>query len=76
MPLSEVFLTGLYVTGTGIVMAIVALLYKSKCTKVKCFCIEIDRDVAGEEKLDEEQLALGGRLDGLHMASNNPTPPV
>ena len=68
MPLSEVFLTGLYVTGTGVLMAIVALLYKSKCTKVKCCCIEIDRDVAGEEKIDEEQLHI--------QRNNNPTPPV
>ena len=68
MPLSEVFLTGLYVTGTGLLMAVVALLYKSKCTKVKCCCIEIDRDVAGEEKLDEEVLHI--------QRDNPPTPPV
>ena len=69
MALSEVFLTGLYVTGTGIIMAIVALLYKSKCTKVKCCCLEIDRDVAGEEKLDEEAMTLG-------VVNNNTNPPV
>lgn len=36
--------------------ALLALLYKSKCTRIRCCGIEIDRDVAGEEKLDEEEL--------------------
>ncbi len=68
MPLSEGFYSMLIATGTGLLMAIVALLYKSKCTKVKCCCIEIDRDVAGEEKIDEEALHI--------QRDNNPVPPV
>lgn len=51
--LSAMIITG----GFGFLAGLLAILYKSKCTRIKCCrCIEIERDVAGEEKLDEEQL--------------------
>lgn len=48
--------------------ALLRVLYKSKCTKIDCWCIKVERDVAGEEKYDEEHghgrssisLGLGG----------------
>ena len=57
MPLSEVFLTSLYVSGFAFLGGVLTVLYKSKCKTVKCCCIEIDRDVEGEEKIDEHELA-------------------
>jgi hypothetical protein len=54
--LSEGFYAMLIATGAGIFGAILTILYKSKCTRIRCCGIEIDRDVAGEEKLDEEAL--------------------
>jgi hypothetical protein len=56
MPISEGFLAMVVASGMTLVGALLALLYKSKCTRIRCCGIEIDRDVAGEEKLDEEEL--------------------
>lgn len=56
MSISEGFLAMVVASGMTLVGAVLALLYKSKCTRVRCCGIEIDRDVAGEEKLDEEAL--------------------
>ena len=52
---SEVFFTGLYSSLIGFLLAIGAQCYKSKCSQVKICCITINRDVAGEEQLDQRQ---------------------
>ena len=56
MPLSEVFLTGLYVAGFGFLGILVGVCYKSKCAKVSCCGFEIIRDVQAEEKIDEIEI--------------------
>ena len=56
MPLSEIFLTGLYIAGFGFMGAVLAVCYKSKCSKVSCCGFEIVRDVAVEEKIDEIEI--------------------
>ena len=52
---SEVFFTGLYSSLIGFILAIGAQCYRSKCSQVKICCITINRDVAGEEQLDQRQ---------------------
>ena len=52
---SEVFYTGLYSSLIGFVLAIGAQCYRSKCSQVKICCITINRDVAGEEVIDQRQ---------------------
>ena len=52
---SEAFFTGLYSSLIGFLLAIGAQCYKSKCSQVKICCITINRDVAGEEALDQRQ---------------------
>ena len=52
---SEVFFTGLYSSLIGFILAMGAQCYRSKCTQVKICCITINRDVAGEEQLDQRQ---------------------
>ena len=52
---SEVFFTGLYSSLIGFILAICAQCYRSKCKEVNFCCIEITRDVAGEEALDQRQ---------------------
>ena len=52
---SEVFFTGLYSSLIGFILAMGAQCYRSKCSKVKICCITINRDVAGEEQLDQRQ---------------------
>ena len=50
--LSEIFWTTFITTMSGLILAIIAACYKSKCRYIKLGCIEIDRDVDGEEKID------------------------
>ncbi len=50
---SEVFFTGLYSSLIGFLLAMGAQCYKSKCSEVKICCITINRDVAGEEQIDQ-----------------------
>ena len=52
---SEVFFTGLYSSLIGFILAMGAQCYRSKCSQVKVCCITINRDVAGEEALDQRQ---------------------
>ena len=59
MALSEVFLTTLSVSGFAFLGAVLTVLYKSKCVRIKCCCLEIDRDVAGEEVIDRELSHVG-----------------
>ena len=49
---SEIFFTGLYTSAIGLIIAVGSQCYKSKCKEVSCCCIEIIRDVEGEEELD------------------------
>ena len=51
--MSEVFWTGLYSSLIGFLLAMGSQCYRSKCSQVKVCCITINRDVAGEEQLDQ-----------------------
>lgn len=66
MALSEVFLTMLVTSGFAFLGGLLAVCYKSKCVRISCCGLVIDRDVQGEERIDEEELA--------HR--NNTAPPV
>ena len=52
---SEVFFTGLYSSLIGFLLAMGSQCYKSKCSQVDICCIQIVRDVEGEEELDIQQ---------------------
>ena len=43
------------VGGVSVVSLIVKLLYKSKCTRIECCCLKIDRDIESELKVKESQ---------------------
>lgn len=51
--LSEVFWTFFISSTIGLLLGVARMLYKSKCRSVACCGLHIDRDVEGEEKLDE-----------------------
>ena len=53
--LTEIFYNNLVTICSGIILAIVAVAYKSKCRNINCCfgLIQIDRDVAIEEEIDE-----------------------
>lgn len=54
--LSEIFWNSLLITSSGLFLAVIAACYKSKCRTIRCCGIEIDRDVEGEEKIDEIEM--------------------
>lgn len=35
--------------------AVVKLLYDSKCSKISCCCVEIERDIAHEVEIEEHK---------------------
>ena len=49
---SEIFFTGLYTSAIGLIIAVGAQCYKSKCREVSCCFFKIIRDVEGEEEID------------------------
>ena len=53
MVFSEVFWTGLYTAGVGVILAVMNQCYKSKCSEIDICCIKIIRDVAIEEHIDK-----------------------
>ena len=48
--MSEVFWTVFLTIGSGMVLALFALCYRSKCGEIQIGCIKIKRDVQLEEK--------------------------
>jgi len=50
--LSEIFWSTFVTTMSGLMLAIIAACYRSKCRSVRCCGLEIERDVEGEEKID------------------------
>lgn len=54
---SETFYSNLMMTCSGILLACIALLYKSKCSHVRC-CgfLDIERNTQAEEQIDEIEL--------------------
>lgn len=53
---SEIFWNSLLITSSGIVLACLALCYKSKCKKIDLGCVQIERDIEAEEQIDELEL--------------------
>jgi hypothetical protein len=42
-----------------IVLKIISMFYKSKCKKVDCWGVHIERDIEAEEELDEQTINKG-----------------
>ena len=60
--MSEVFWVGFYSSVIGLIVAIMASCYKSKCSKVDIGCIHIERDITVEEELDQNPIQSNARL--------------
>jgi hypothetical protein len=56
MALSEIFLTMLVTSTFAFLGAGLAVCYKSKCKRIACCGMVIDRDIEAEEQLDQIQL--------------------
>jgi hypothetical protein len=48
--MSEIFWSSFITIGSGMVLALFALCYRSKCIEIQIGCIKIKRDVQLEEK--------------------------
>ena len=53
---SEIFWSNLVMTCSGILLACIALLYKSKCQHIRCCGCDIERNIQAEEELDEIEM--------------------
>jgi len=53
---TETFYVGLYSALMGFVLAVINLLYRSKCKEVDICCIKVVRDIQIEEELDLQQI--------------------
>jgi len=51
--MSEVFYTFLITTSSALCVALLGICYKSRCTRISCFGVNIERDVDLEKKFDE-----------------------
>ena len=56
METTEVFLTFVVSSGTALILAILKMCYKSKCSQVEICCIRITRNTEVEERADELEL--------------------
>ena len=53
---SEIFYSNLVMTCSGILLAVIAVCYKSKCRYIKCCGLVIERNVEVEEDIDEMEM--------------------
>ena len=51
--MSEVFLTFVITTASGLFLAMLGVCYKSRCTRINFCGVSIERDAVLEERLDE-----------------------
>jgi len=54
--MTETFYTYVIATSSALLIAILGILYKSKCRHIKCCGCEVIRDVQIEEELDEMKI--------------------
>jgi len=57
MTISEVIWSLLITSITGLIFGLFTIIYKSKCKHISCCGIVIDRDVEGEEKIDQQEVS-------------------
>ena len=55
---SELFWNSVLVTSSALFLAVLAMLYKSKCKNIDCCGCHIERDVEAEEKYDEKEMEM------------------
>ena len=68
--LSEVFWSFFLTSAIGCIMGILRMIYKSKCKSCSCCGIKIERDVEGEERIDELEIQRSKALGNNTTESN------
>lgn len=59
--LSEVFWSFFLTTVTACLLGVIKILYKSKCKRCNICGLKIERDVEGEEQIDNHELDINAR---------------
>ena len=54
--MNDVLFIVLITSITSISMKLISMCYKSKCTKIDCFGLHVERDIVVEEEYDEQEL--------------------
>jgi hypothetical protein len=67
MTISEPLFIILITSISGIIMKLISMFYKSKCKKVDCCCIHIERDIIIEEEYDEKELKEFNKNDSTKI---------
>ena len=67
---SEIFYSFLITSLIGCSLGIMRMLYKSKCENVKCWGIEIKRNVALEEKADELEMQIKSKVNNTESKND------
>jgi len=62
--LSEVFYLTLVATGSGLILKLAQMIFKSKCKEASCCCFRVVRDIEAEEKEAEFRI--------LHQPPHSP----
>ena len=57
--LSEIFLSFVVASASALCAIMIKVMYESKCKKVECCCIKIERDTAGEISEDKFKITHG-----------------
>ena len=67
---SEIFYSFLITSIIGCCLGIMRMLYKSKCENIKCWGIEIKRNVALEEKADELEMQIKSKVNNTESKND------
>jgi hypothetical protein len=59
--LTEIFWSNFVTICSGLVLAMIGVVYKSKCRRIKCCGCEIERDVDVEQDIDEHNQDVDNR---------------
>lgn len=70
--LSEVFWVAFISTSAATLIKCFAMLYKSKCKKVKCCCIKIIRDLDAEAEAESLELRNIATFNQQRNTSSSP----
>lgn len=69
--LSEIFWVAFLSAGSGLIIKLFSMLYKSKCSSCKCCGMEIIRNVKLEEHYDELDLERSKALGNNSLEEKN-----
>ena len=65
-----VFFSFLITSVIGCILGVSKMIYKSKCRSCSCCGMKLERDVEGEERIDELEIERSKALENNDLESN------